>query len=328
MTETFFDATEPVGRGGVLRDGRGRALLRPKGLENTDVTVAYSSASGLADSISEAEFFHRWEMRYLAISMGRNQDLARLAASEPYHTGLDPLPWRDKSDSGRRLDGIIERALDRQKIHEKADYGTAFHQHTEPGAPSVPEGDEAMARDVESFEDTLRRHCIRIIETEVFTANDATMSAGTFDHGVRVLGHPLLYGYVVADKKTGRVDPFHWMIQIASYARGEVYDRENHHRQHISSDMNLEWGLVFHTAAQTGKTELYIVNLELGWDMAQVAAAARDGKDRKDVIAAYKPATFTQRLNACQSANDCRTLWMSTNDPNERRLAEEKASTF
>ena len=330
-TATFFDRVEidlDKGRGGVARDGRGRALLAPRGLAGTKVRVPYSSASGLADAISDDGFLHRWEKRYLAIAMGRNADLARLAAAETYHTGLEPLDVPEKRASGRRVDDIIQRALDRQRIHEKADYGTAFHAFTEPGALPVPEGMDGLAVDVKSFEDALRENCITLVDTERFTANDTTMSAGTYDHGVRVLGHPLLTGYVIADKKTGRIDPWHWEIQIASYANSEMYDTETDERSPMPEDVNLNYGVVFHTGAQTGHTEFYVLDLQRGWRNAQIAAQARDAQDEGAKTIPFKPATFAERLAAVSTIHEATRLWYSTSDAAERDAVTQKARSL
>jgi len=326
---TFFDGSsvdegELVGRGGVRRDSRGRALLVPQGMKDP-VRVPYSSASGLADSITDPKHFHTWELRYLARGMGLRPDLARLAAVEPYSTGLYADLGREKSASGRRLDSIIERAWDAVQLHEKADYGTAFHSHTEPGAQ--PPQDPEMAADVQSFWDVLREQCVTIVDTERFTVNDRTGSAGTFDHGVRVLGHPLLKGYVVADKKTGRRDPLHWAIQIASYAYGMFYDRETDERTRFPQDVNLDWGLVMHTPALTGKTELIPVDIYTGWEHAQIAAQARDAQDH-EAKHVYRPATFDQRLEAANTVDELKTLWYSTTDEAERAAVTTKAGTL
>lgn len=329
-TATFFDRVEvdlDKGRGDVIRVG-GKAMLNPRGLSGTKVRVPYSSASGLADAISDDGFLHRWEKRYLAIAMGRNEDLAKLAAAETYHTGLEPLDVAEKRASGRRVDDIINRALDRQRIHEKADYGTAFHAFTEPGAPPVPEHMTGLAADVVSFEDRLRRECVTIVDTERFTANDTTMSAGTYDHGVRVLGHPLLTGYVIADKKTGRIDPWHWEIQIASYANSEFYDTETDERTPMPEDLNLDYGVVFHTGAQTGHTEFYVLDLQRGWANAQIAAAARDAQADSAKTITFKPATFLEKLDAVTTKAEARILWSSTDNVAERALVTEKASTL
>lgn len=326
---TFFDEPER-GRGGVPRDSKGRALLVPKGLpKSAGIRVPYSSASGLADSISDDFHIHRWQMRYLAKAMGQRPDLGRLAAAEPYSTGLyAEFEPGEKARSGRALDRIIERALDSIGIDEKADYGTAFHAHTEPGAESVPPLDQEMANDVKSFERILEREQITIVDTERFTANDKTMSAGTFDHGVRVLGHPTLTGYVISDKKTGRVDPFHWEVQVASYAYGELYDTETDERSPFPADINLSWGLVFHTGARTGLTTLFPIDLERGWRNAQLAALARDAQEEKYDPLPFKPATFTQRLKACATKDDARRLWKSLPEGPDRDLVADKAASL
>lgn len=323
MTEGFFANSLEEGRGGVVRVG-GRAMLVPAGISpSSGIRVPYTSASSLADYISDDSFLSRWEKRYLCVSMGRHRDLQRLAASEPYHTGLDALDWREKKDSAYRIDQIIERALDRQLIHEKADYGTAFHQHTEPGAPPVPPEDEELTRDVDSFWAKLKAECVNILETEQFIANDEVMGAGTYDHGVRILGHPDLEGYVVADKKTGRIDPFHWEIQIAVYANGEIYDRDTHTRQQISSDINTDYGVVFHT--KNGVTTFHVLDLQRGWANARLAAQVRDAREDSAKVMEYQSATFTQRLEACRTVEDARRLWRSLPEGPERNRVTDRA---
>ena len=325
----FNDTTEEPekGRGGVPRDGRGRALLVPRSVSKTSgVRAPYSSASGLADAISDDSFLTTWKMRYLAIAMGRNPDLAALAAGEVYNTGLYPPERRDKTQSGYRVDGIVERALDRQGISEKADYGTAIHAFTEPGNPGVVP--EHMRADVESYWLKLQRECVTIVDTERFTANDKIMTAGTFDHGVRVLGHDQLTGYVIADKKTGRVDPFHWEIQLATYARGEFYDTETDERSELPADINLEFGLVIHIPALGGETTFHIVDLERGWRNAVLAAQARDAQDETVKVGPYKPVSFEERLKAANTPEELRTLWYSTTDEAELAAVTTKASTL
>ena len=299
-------------------------MLKPPDQEDTDVRIPHTAASTMSSYIEKSSHIHKWEMRYLAIGMGRRPDLARLAASETYNTGLyAQFEGREKQDSGRRVDEIIERALDTMRIHEKADYGTAFHQHTEPGAPRPV--DEEMERDVLSFEETLRRECIIIEQTEQFTVNDALRSAGTFDHLIRILGHPALDGLVIADKKTGSVKPHEWAVQLATYAHGLPYDREADRRYPWPGLINTEWALVLHTSALTGKTVPIPVDLTWGWVAAQHAAAVREFHSAK-VKGKYVPPTFEQRLAACASRDDCRVLWRSTDDVAERAMITERVS--
>lgn len=328
--DDFFNVTEadPIREGGM-------PMLIPRGLESTGIRSAYTRASGLAEYVDASkEHIHRWEMRYLAKGLGRRPDLAALAAVETYSTGVtDAVYGREKSMSGKRLDSIIERALDGVRIHEKADRGTTVHAATEPGGPP-PEAVPAELRGaVQAWWDTNRRECIEVVGTETFTANDVTMSAGTFDHLVRVPGHPLLTDYVVADKKTGRYSPFEWSVQISSYARGEVYDTSTDRRIPWPGKINLDWGLVWQIDCEPGtpddqRVKLHILDLQFGWRMAQIAAEVRDGHARRDIAAPYRPATFQERLVACNTKDDLTRLWYSTTDPAERALVEQKGATL
>ena len=280
MTETFFD--DIVGRGGVPRDDHGNALVLPRDA-TTDRLVPYTSASGLASAITDESHIHRWQMRNLAKAMGRSPDLALLAAAEPYSTGLsNPTIGRAKSASGRALDSIIARALDRVGIDEKADYGTAVHAFTEPDNQEwVP---PQAADDVAAFWDCVKRHGIRIIATEVFTANDDLRAAGTFDHLCWVPG----YGVVICDKKTGKMNPHEFGVQLSVYAYGDVYDPRTRTRRSLEDladgeAVNRDVGVVF--AISDGRCVLREVDLARGIVGARAAAAARDYQAEDGMLA-------------------------------------------
>lgn len=321
-----------------VRRQDGHPNLIPRGLEAHGTRALYTRASGLADFISEQEFFHRWEMRYLAMGIARNPDLAGEAATETYNTGLlHPAFGKQKTASGKRLDSIIKRALDREGIHEKADYGTAVHGFTEPGAPAVPPWQGPWGQigpDVASFDDWNRAYGVRVVDTERFVANDAVMGAGTFDHTVLIPGHPLFsdpWGQpllTIADKKTGKYEPHHWAIQLAVYANGEPYDPDDSRPGWPGGEerVNRKWGLVWQI--REGATVGHIVDLEAGWEAAQRAAWVRDYDKRTDIGTPFKPTTFADRLEACSTRDDLVWLWEITTDPDQRLLVEQKGATL
>lgn len=333
MTDTvanFFDLPQDRGPERV----NGAPQLIPRGLETSGIRSSYSRASGLAEHIENQAHIHRWEMRYLAKAMGQNEDLAALAAVERYSTGVsDAVQGYEKSQSGRNLDEIIARALDRVRIHEKADRGTAIHGATEPGAPV---GVERHWPAVQAFEEINRRECIELVATEVFTACDPIMSAGTFDHLVRIPGHPLFSNpwgnplYVVADKKTGRFSPFEWAIQISSYANGEPYNLETDERPGWPGDVCKEWGLVWQIDPDTSEVKLWVIDIAFGWEMAQVAAKVRDAHARRDIAVEYKSPTFDQRLAGCETRGDFERLWYAVegNPDLEVRVTEKARATL
>lgn len=310
--ETFF-GTE-AGRGGVARDYEGNAMVVPYAATRP---MPYTSASSLADFIEDQRHIHRWQMRYLAKGMGQSPDLCELAASEPYSTSLDATVFgKDKTASGRRLDTIIERAMDRVGIDQRADRGTAIHAWTEPdNNEPVSEGARS---DVESFAACIKRNGIKIVATEVFTANDEVQAAGTFDHLVWAPG----YGYVISDKKTGKMDAHHFGIQLSVYAQGEIYDRTTGQRTSLDSltdgdEVNREVGLVF--AIGDGKTTVMEVDLVRGWEGAQAAASARDYQNGKDMMAPAATflsqnvgrarATLARQLREAQGRDRMLEIW-------------------
>src|SRR5690606_28854851 len=147
------------------------------------------------------------------------------ASSEIYTCGFTEDEKANKA-SGRRVDEIIERAMDRAGVNMKADYGTAIHSRTEPGNDNI-DPDEKQAQDVASCWDLWTELGVVHLGTEIFTANDNLRSAGTFDHLSYVPG----YGIIVTDKKTSKSAKSTYDIQLASYAHGDVYDVDTDQRQ-------------------------------------------------------------------------------------------------
>jgi hypothetical protein len=333
----FFEMSEPD----VIRNGStGSPRLIPRGLEAAGIRSDYTRASYMADFLEEKDHIHKWEMRYLAKAMGQNEDLAALAACETYSTGLKDAPvGREKSASGRRLDEIIERAFDRVRLHEKADRGTAVHGFTEPAwwAQEPPEGIPERLRDpVASFWARNQVEGVRIVDTGRFTANDITMSAGTFDHLAQIPGHPLFKDdLLIGDKKTGRFDPFSWMVQTASYAWGDPYDTATDTRPAWPGTINKDYSLIWHIDCEPtfkgpliNRTKLYLIDIRLGWEMAQIAATVRDAHERKDISTDYQTVPFETRLANCTTKDSLGALWWATTDPEQRAQVEAKGKAL
>lgn len=271
---------------GPARDRWGRPLLIPRGGTEEDRRW-YTRASSLADMIEDHYNVHQWEMCYLARGLSQRMDLVRLAAAEPYTTGFDKGDEAENRASKRRLLDIVDRALDHAKIHEKADYGTAVHARTEPGNDGT-DPDDFQAREVQSFWDTVRDHSIKILGTELFTANDGVWVAGTFDHLMYVPG----VGICITDKKTSSKASGTYDVQLATYANGEIYDVKTDQRMTLEqyvedlgwdpSLLNRDVGFVFWI--KNGRTQIRKLNLVDGWRSAQVAAhEVRDFHRKKGV---------------------------------------------
>ena len=255
-------------------------MLIPRGVPVADENrVPYSRASGLADYLDQSnEYLWMWKMKGLAVGLGNRPDLVQLAAAETYTCGF-PKDEAENRASGRRLLEIIDRALDTAGISVKADYGTAVHQRTEPGNTGF-DTDLKEEADVQSCLDLWAERGVSHIGTEVFTANDETMSAGTFDGLDYVPG----LGIVFTDKKTSRSAKGAYHVQVASYANSDIYDPETDLRvtpeeyveargwdpSLINRDVGIIWWI------KGGRTQERRLDLISGWRAAKEAAWVRD----------------------------------------------------
>lgn len=276
------------------RDSSGRPLLVPRNVfvapdwtpEQIDqVRVAYTRASGLGDLLEEFSYLWKWKMRGLTIGLAKSMDLVRLAAAETYTCGFAEDETENRA-SGRRVDQVISRALDRAGVAEKADYGTAIHARTEPGNDGV-DPDEKQRVDVASCWDLWRELGVVHLGTEVFTANDELRSAGTFDHLSWVPG----LGIVVTDKKTSAKAKSTYDVQLSGYAHSDVYDKETDQRltleEYVASLgwdpalINREVGVLWWV--KNGRTEARELDLVNGYKWARVAADIRDNRRTQGV---------------------------------------------
>ena len=274
---SFFGDDED--RFGPPRDRYGRPMLVPTaeypGLSadqrllarEGQLRVPYTRASSLASYIADFAALHAWQRRRLAYGLAQREDLCAMAASLPKFTN----DRRKDRLTNSRLDEIIALAMEIGQVHEQANWGTATHGHTEP--VETGKVHSVIRDDVASFWATMARAGVKILDTEVFCANDRLKSAGTIDHVLWVPG----YGKVLADKKTGDQKPLEFGVQISSYRDGERYDWETDERTPWDHDLSADWAFVIDIRHGKGTTALRRLDLNEGRRMAALAAEVRDG---------------------------------------------------
>jgi hypothetical protein len=270
-TDGFFDDADSLDNEVERQNGE------PLILQADGSRVAYTRASSLGDYISDNQFLRAWELRYLARQLGKNEDLAALAGLETYSTGFDEDSVT-KSASGKRLDSIIQRAFDRGRMSERADYGTVIHALTEPGN----EGYEPVraAADVQAFWEFGELNDIKILGTELFVVNDELRTAGTFDH---LIWHEK-YGPAIADKKTGRnINGLGFSVQFATYSRARIYDVKTGERIALESltngePINQQWAILFEVHDGMARARRVPISDDRGYAAARLAAEVRDAR--------------------------------------------------
>lgn len=318
----------------------GNPLLIPRS-STTAERVEYSRMSSLADVFDDHFFLWKWKMRGLAMGLSQNLDLMRLLAAETYTVGFVDIPdiegegvraragrqrvaEAENRESGKRVDAVIERALDRVGIDIKADYGTAIHMRTEPTNDGV-DPDDKQEQDVASCWELWSRIGAVHLGTEVFTANDEIRSAGTFDHLTYIPG----IGIVITDKKTSSKAKMGYDVQLGGYAFADVYDPETDQRmtleEYVASkgwnpallrrDIGMIWWV------KNGKTEARLLDLTAGYAAARVAAWIRDNREpingrvaknvTKDLIAGSDTlrAQLATAISNAESVEMLMTIW-------------------
>lgn len=314
--EDFFNGVTTNDTGDVMRDRYGRPLLVPKG-QPKSVRAAYTRASSMADRVKDMQHINKWEKRYLARAMSNpaNRDLAELAHAEIYTTGFDKPDEDANRRSGRILDDIIKRALDRQGIHHRADRGTTVHKFAED-PDRIWDAPDEIKPYLESYWARLANDGIEVRYVEMFVANDEVMAAGTFDS---ICWHPA-YGWITCDIKTGKIDAS-YVVQEAIYANGELYDFTTDEREPLESltdgeEMRRDVGLIFQvTPNKEGVIETKILEVDLvrGWELAKAIKIVHD-ELKTDAFSEIPPRTLEQRIMAVKDAAEMKKLWNETKD--------------
>ena len=262
----------------VKRDQWGRpVLIGPDGKEK-----AYTRVSSLAGYIKHMKGLHIWDVRNIVRGMGIREDLAGMAASLPSITG----DKKKDAITNACLDEYADAARETAGEHANANWGTAIHGFTEPGMEGNPAVPERMQPDVDSYWTRYHEYGIRTVASELFVVNESLGCAGTLDD----LYWLTAFGLIVGDKKTGKNDLHSILIQLAIYANSEVYDVETGERRPLWSlipggnpeMLNLKWALFVHIPKGQGETVFYKANIDLGWKMANIAAAVRDYQRMKE----------------------------------------------
>lgn len=271
---------------GIPRDGKDRPMIVPP---SGDEPVPYERISRVGGWTDSLEWLMDWRLGHLALGLARSPDLCHLAA------GFDG--WNDP-----RMADIVERAHDRAGGNVKADWGTAMHSHTDPGAnpEHVP---EAMRLSARAYHLAMEQAGVRVVRHEVFVVCDFLQIAGTLDY----LGLQDSLGLHVGDKKTGHYKAMPFGIQLACYANSEgVLDMDllregkwaGRHSLSVNpatgedyGPMNTERGVVAHLPKPEldefgnrsyPRATLRKVNTKRGWEAAQRAVLVHEDQTSGD----------------------------------------------
>lgn len=256
MTAT---AAHPLGAdAGIPRDRWGRPIILPE--PGAIKGTPYTRVSTLAKALDDTTALTDWKCRQTAIGLAARRDLA---ARIPHA----------KTDR-KELNQIVKAAMDAAASDAAANVGTVLHswtQHVDEGGDFADVPPEYQAH-ITAYRQCLTAHGITVLACERFIVNDDIEAAGTFDRLILTPDGRMM----IADIKTGSSAPAYALstaIQVATYARGVLYDRDGTRRPLPNIDTTT--GILIHLRQDEPVCELHELDLTEGWLAALVAYDVR-----------------------------------------------------
>ncbi|QPB09860.1 exonuclease [Streptomyces phage Sentinel] len=286
----------------VPRDGWGRPLVvpptggKPKGHTRTTTFI---------DCIEDKSSLFDWAKRMVLVGAARRPELVEQARH------LSPEVKEDKAS----LDSLVEQLTDSSGANDKSRRGTYLHDLTE----YVDRG-EPLPRDISGDDlDDMAAYMaatsvLSVVAVEQFVIVPELGVGGTFDRlsyyeGPGPDGKPIS-GNFITDTKTGSVEygKLKMASQLAVYSRGVLYDHTKFpvnasdkkafaawKKTEFAAEqaaeaysplppVNQDWGIIVHLPAGTGTCDLYWVDLNIGWALAQLALTIRKTRSTKGAM--------------------------------------------
>ena len=277
------------------RDRWGRPMvMTPDGKKRE----AYRRTTTFVGCLDDQSGLTKWIQRHTAFGMGQRKDLVLAAAA------ADP-------DDKKKLGEISEKAFEHSKgmAGDAAETGTALHSFTE----RIDRGDTLgavpaeYAADLEAYRQATKD--IEFLGIETFRVHDEWKVAGTADRIGRLHGRTMIF-----DIKTGSIDYPHKMaMQLAMYSRSLPYDIPTDTRVTDPETIDLNYGVIIHLPAGTGRCDLYEIDIAKGWGACLVAKKVWDWRGTKNltqlVTAPAAPPTWTSLALAATTTDELRIIW-------------------
>lgn len=239
--------------------------------------VAMTRVTTVAKSLSGQEALSEWKMRMAVEGACLRPDvLAQFAASMP----TVPDDREQKQLQNRLCEALKEAAAG----SKGANQGDALHSMTakvdaDPRFRPLP----MFEKHIRLYRECVERHGLEIMPAliERTVVLPELKVAGSFDRLVRKANQLWVF-----DLKTGKDLSYSWTeiaIQLALYSRARwLYDWDTQGCSDMPA-VNQQHGLVLWLPYGRDIAELHVVDLEAGWEAAQMALAVRAWRTRKDL---------------------------------------------
>lgn len=241
----------------VHRDRWGRPMIIPLG---GGKPKAYTRTSTMCKTLDDQSGLMKWGQRQTVLGLAARPDLMTLA--------------RSARDDIKALGRIVTDAMEAAGSSAAANRGTALHAFAE----QVDAGHDAdipdeYAGDIAAY--VAATASLEVVLQEKFVVCDELEVAGTFDRLYRLPSGTLM----VADIKTGSNAARYsnaTAMQIALYARSQLYDPATGERSPLPGPVNLDAGLLVELPAGSGTCSIHKLDLTVAWEFAQIARDVRE----------------------------------------------------
>lgn len=258
------------------RDRWGRPLIVPQGGGKEE---PHKRVTTVAKVLNGMEGLSIWQQRMAVGGAALRPDiLAQVAAI-----------WPPDDDNKAKLDGYVAQLREAAAASAGANAGDAFHSvmarvwRGEAFKP-IPPFDVTAKVVQQLFEKAGIEAESEYVERTVVLPEHKV--AGSFDLIVRRGPHRL-----IADLKTGRDLEMAWpsiAIQLSLYSRAEtIYDWDTQTHEPLPA-VNQKQGLVIWMPAFSQMASLHVVDLEAGWEAAQMCFWVDRWRKRKDLARPVK----------------------------------------
>lgn len=315
----------------VPRDGRDKPVVVP---ETGGKPIALTRVTTFIDCIEDKEGLAKWKRRSAVIGFLAKPGLLEAARD------CDP----ETPEGKRKLDALVESAVDASGANEKREKGTYLHELTEfvdAGLP-LPDGisgedlEDMMAYMAATVNLTFRRREEFVVCSELGVGGTPD---GVADYdGPGPDGKPFK-ATIITDLKTGSMEygGIKMPAQLSIYSRSKLYDparfpapdraqdekawqkwrkteipaEEAAEAYSSMGEINQDWGLIINLRPGSGEATLHWADLNVGWEIAKEAVSVRAMRSIKGGLRPWVPlervveeAELTSSDDACKLDND------------------------
>lgn len=254
---------------GICRDGKDQ----PRILTPTGEVRSYARSSNYGKVLDDLNGLMGWKCRMTALGTVERPDL------------YEGIKAYSNDVNHQKFKTLTDELLEAGGASRAANRGSAVHALTELVDQAQPLGDlpPDIAADLDAYRRALDEYEIDPLMIEAFCVQDTLRVAGTFDRLVKVGGVDY-----IADLKTSKSInyPHSWAIQMAIYARSQLYDIATRERSTLAADRKK--ALLIWLPAQQARCELWWIDIDAGWEAATtLVPAMKAWRNRKDLLTKF-----------------------------------------